>query len=198
MNCTAMMSTCDQLVVPRVCANQQNKCPAPYPSCPAATRTPIIPSLQGVCDDVADLDALQAACMSGPDTGTCVAAFAVLAGQNPACAACITPFDEPFNQLRGIYRCVAPFVTNTCNHSTGCAVECQDTSCSQCPAGSEDQCRNQVNNGGQCATFVAQTACVGPAVGPGNLCSPITYGAPPNNFGPWLRAVGDHFCGNGP
>ena len=196
VNCANAGSTCDTLVVPRVCANQQNKCPAAYGACAAAVTTPITPSLQGLCDDVGDLDALAVACSGGPDTGTCIAAFQVLAAANPACSTCLAPFDEPFNQLRGIYRCTAPFVTNACNHATGCAVDCQDTSCNQCPPGSVDQCRNQVNgNGGQCRTFVNQTACIGGAVGPGALCSPVTYGG---NFGNWLRAVGDHYCGNGP
>ena len=83
-----------------------------------------------------------------------------------------------------------------CNRSTGCATDCQDTSCTQCPAGTADQCRSAVNaGGGQCNTFVQQTACVAGVLGVGQLCSPATYGG---NFGSWLRAVGDHFCGNGP
>ena len=194
-NCTAAGSTCDTLVTPRVCANQQMTCPAPYPSCPAATTTTVTAALQGVCDDAVDLDAVRAACAGGPNTGPCVAAFQVLAATNAACATCLTPFDVPFNQLDGLYLCAAPFVNATCNHATGCAVDCADTSCSQCAAGSETQCRTQVNGGGgQCRTFVQNTACVVPQLGPGSLCSPGTY----NNFGGWLRAVGDHFCGNGP
>ena len=119
----------------------------------------------------------------------------MLAATNAACAACLTPFDEPFQQLRGIYRCAASFVDAACNRNTGCAVDCQDTSCNQCAAASSTQCRNQVNGGaGQCNPFVQQTTCVLPQVGPGDLCSPGTY----INFGGWLRAVGDHFCGNGP
>jgi hypothetical protein len=194
-NCAAAGSTCDTLVTPRVCANQQSTCPAPYAACPAGVATPVTPSLQDLCDDNVDLDAIRAACAGGPNTGTCVAAFQVLAATNAACAACLTPFDEPFQQLRGIYRCAAPFVSAACNRNTGCAVDCQDTSCNQCAAGSMTQCRNQVNNGaGQCNPFVQQTTCVLPEVGPGDLCSPGTY----NNFGGWLRAVGDHYCGNGP
>jgi hypothetical protein len=195
-NCTAAGSTCATLGIPRVCANMQTTCPAAYPSCPAAITTPITPAHQALCDDVGDLDAIRVACGGGPNSATCVAAFQVLAATNPACSACLTPFDEPFNQLRGLYRCAAPFVSATCNHNTGCAVDCQDTSCTQCPAASEDQCRNQVNGGaGQCNTYVQKTTCVAPELGPGDLCSPATYGG---NFGAWLRGVGDHFCGNGP
>ena len=191
-NCTQAGSTCNGLVDPRVCNNQQNTCPAPYAACPAGVTTPVTPSLQNQCTD-GDLDAVQAACAGGPNTATCAAAFQVLAATNAACATCVTPFRQPFQQLSGIYLCVAPFVSGPCNRATGCAVDCADTSCEQCPAATETQCRTQVN-GGQCSQFVQQTACVTPALAAGQLCSPATYGS----FGAWLRAVGDHFCGNGP
>ena len=197
LNCSGPGGGCNTFAVPRVCANMANMCPAAYPNCPAGISTGITASLQGVCDDAVDLDSLQAACAGGPNTGTCIAAFQVLAAANPACNACIKPFNEPFAQFTGIYRCAAPFVTAACNRSTGCAIDCQDDSCTQCPAGTEDQCRNQVNaGGGQCNGFITQTAtCVAPAIPPGTVCHPATYGF---NFGSWLRGVGDHFCGNGP
>lgn len=195
-NCTLAASTCDTLALPRVCANQANLCPKPYANCPAGTTTGITPSLQNLCDNVVDLDSIAAACAGGADVGTCVAAFQVLAATNPACAACLKPFDEPFSHLSGVYRCAAPFVNAACNRSTGCVTDCQGSSCSQCPAASEEQCRTQVDGaGGQCNPFVQQTGCVGPAVAFGSLCSPATYGG---NFGGWIRAVGAHFCGNGP
>jgi hypothetical protein len=194
-NCNAQGSTCNTLVSPRVCDNQQNVCPAAYNACPGGTTTPITPSLQNVCPG-ADLDALAAACAAGPDTVPCIAAFQVLQATNAACATCLVPFNEPFTQLTGLYRCAAPFVTAACNRSTGCASDCADTSCAQCVPANRDQCKDQVNgNGGQCLPFVQQTACVAPALLPGQLCSPATYGA---QFGNWLRAVGDHFCGDGP
>ncbi len=187
-------STCNTLVIPRICSNAGGNCPAAYPTCPAGVTTPIKPALQNVCPDV-DLDALQTACNPGQDSASCTAAFAALAAINPACNTCLDPFNVPFQQLTGIYTCVSPFVSAACNRSTGCASDCGNKSCSGCPAASEDQCRNQVNGGGgQCNTFVNQTACVAPAIGPGQLCSPATYGS----YGGWLRAVGDHFCGNGP
>lgn len=195
-NCTAAGSTCNTLSVPRVCANQANQCPAPYAACPAGVTTGVTAPFQGVCDDAIDLDSLQVACAGGPETGTCQAAFAVLQAENEACSACLTPFRVPFAQRLGIYRCVAPFVSNACNRSTGCAIDCQDTSCTNCPAATADQCRTEVNGGGgQCNAFFAPTVCDLPALGGGSLCSPLTYGG---NFGGWFRAVGDHFCGNGP
>jgi hypothetical protein len=159
----------------------------------------VTPSLQGLCDDAAELDALQAACSNanGGATGpACIAAFQVLALNNAACATCLAPFDQPFAQLSGLYTCAAPSVSAQCRRATGCAVDCQNTSCSQCSAASQDQCVTQVNgNGGQCRQYVQQTNCVLGSLGPGSLCSPATYAG---DFGRWLRAVGDHFCGNGP
>jgi hypothetical protein len=193
-NCTADGSTCNGLVTPRVCANQQDTCPAAYPTCPAGVTTAITPSRQERCSD-ADLDALATACATGANTATCVSAMQVLQATNPACAGCVRPFNRPFTQLAGLYLCAAPFLNAPCNRSTGCAVDCADTSCEQCPAASETQCRNQVNQGGQCTTYVQQTACATAALGNGQLCAPQTYGG---NYGQWLRAVGDHFCGDGP
>jgi hypothetical protein len=200
-NCTAGGSTCDTLALPRVCANQQNTCPKAYPACAAGATTPVTPATQNVCDAVNDLDAVRAACTGagvGPASGTCVAAFAALAAANPACSACLAPFNQPFVQLQGIYLCAAPFVSAGCNHSTACATDCADTSCGLCPAASEAQCLNQVNgNGGACRNFVNQTACALAALAapPGRLCNPGTYN---NDYGRWIRAVGAHFCGNGP
>lgn len=195
VNCTAQGSRCNTLVSPRVCDNQQNTCPAPYNACPAGVTTPITPSTQGLCPD-ADLDALAAACAGGADSVPCLAAFQVLQATNAACAACVTPFREPFDQANALYLCVAPFVSAACNRSTGCAADCSGTSCAQCLPANQDQCKTQVNGaGGQCLPFVQQTACAVAALGPGQLCSPLTYGG---QFGAWLRAVGDHFCGDGP
>ncbi len=194
-NCTQQGSTCNGLVAPRVCNNQQNTCPAAYGGCPAGTTTPVTPALQNLCTEQ-DLDALGTACQGGPTTATCVAARQVVAATNAACATCVEPFAVPFAELRGLYLCAAPFVSAACNGFTACAVDCVDDSCAQCVAASVDQCRTQVSQGGgQCSAAVNQTACVGPAVGNGQLCGPQTYGL---SFGGWYRAVSDHFCGNGP
>lgn len=191
-NCSAAGSTCDALVDPRVCTNQQNTCPAPYNQCPVGVTTPVTPTLQNLCSDL-DLDALQSACAGGPDSAPCVAAMQVLAATSPTCAACVRPFDVPYQQLSGIYRCVAPQVSNTCNRATGCAVDCTTSSCQQCSPANQQDCQNEVDrNGGQCFPYVGQTNCVVPFLGPGQICSPTP------NFGVWFRRVADHFCGNGP
>ena len=193
-NCTQGGSTCNGLVDPRVCNNQQNTCPAPYAGCAVGTTTPITQNLQNLCTD-GDLDALQAACAGGV-TGTCLAALQVLQATNAACATCVSPFAVPFTQRSGLYLCAAPLVSAACRRATGCATDCTSVSCAQCPAASADQCEAQVGaGGGQCGNLVLQSACVANVLNPGQLCSPFTYG---NSFGQWLRAVGDNYCGNGP
>lgn len=197
-NCTANNSVCDTAANPRACTNA-GSCPSPYNQCPGGTTMPITPQTQGLCPDV-DLSALQGACGAGPDTPSCQTALQTLAAINPACATCIRPFAEPFNQLNGIYRCVAPFVNNTCRGNMGCAADCQRDSCDQCPPAAEDQCRTDVIQG-QCGGFFGPTAgCVGAAIGPGQpgrFCNPTIYPIL-NAYGAWLRAVGDRYCGNGP
>lgn len=191
----AAPATCDTNAAPRVCSNNANTCPRNYGACPANTATPVTPSLQNVCDDALDLDSLAAACANAPDSASCTAAFQVLQATKPACATCVRPFNTPFEQGTGIFRCTAPFVSAACNGSTGCAIDCGNASCNLCPAADQAQCRDDVNFGGQCNAFVQASAiCINGAIQPGDLCSPATY----PNYGGWLRAVADHFCGNGP
>jgi hypothetical protein len=193
-NCTTQAATCNALASPRVCSNAGGKCPAAYGACPAGTQTPVPAQLTKVCS-TADLDAVGAACTGGPDTGTCRSAFLVLATTNPSCSTCLRPFDVPFAQLSGLYRCASAFVDAACNQATGCAINCQDASCNQCLPAFDAQCRDRVNDtGGQCKPFVQATGCTAAPLGPGQLCSSATYAS----FGEWLRAVGDHFCGDGP
>ena len=191
-NCTAQNSTCNGLVTPVRCSNQQNTCPAPYPTCPGAVTMPVTPTLQNLCTDP-DLDALQAACAAGADSGPCIAALATLAATNAACQKCIQPFAVPWEQLSGLYLCASPQVSTACRRSMGCATDCGDKSCNQCTPDNVDDCKNTVNQpgGGQCGTYVQQTNCAAAAFAPNQPCSPFA-----GNFGQWLRRVGDHFCGN--
>jgi hypothetical protein len=197
VNCNGQ-GGCDGLVTPRVCNNAQTTCPASVGACPAATTTPITPSNQNLCNDIGDLDALEAACSGGPDTGTCQAAFTVLQATNANCAKCMTPFDVAFNPPDGIFLCLAPAESASCNHTTGCSSLCLDTACDQCDPASFDQCiTTEEQNGGACRNVTTQALqCIGAGSATQlQLCNPQTYGG---NFGTWLRAVGRHFCGNGP
>jgi hypothetical protein len=173
-----------------VCKNQQTTCPAPYPSCPGGVTTSILP-IQHVCSAL-DLQDARAACAGGPNTPGCNQYFQFEQQFNPACGACLQPFDVPFNDATGIFACVAPFVDAQCDHETGCAIDCQTVSCEQCPPGGFAQCRNDVRQN-QCGTYFQQSQCIGQALfGAGAFCNPGNY---QGNFGGWLQGVGGHFCG---
>jgi hypothetical protein len=181
-----------------VCASQQNTCPAPVPACNVLATTPITPDTQGLCLDIGDLDALEAACSGGPDTATCKSAFTVLNATNPDCAKCMTPFDTAFNPPDGIFLCLAPGENAPCNHQTACADTCLHTACDTCDPAVRDQCIGDAENGGgacDAAVNDAINCVVGGDQKQLQLCDPQTYGFA---FGTWLRAVGRHFCGSGP
>jgi hypothetical protein len=150
--------------------------------------TPVTQAKQNVCSDGA-LDVLAKACITGPDSITCQAA---LIGAD-ACAKCLAPFRVPFEQSTGLWACAASFVTGACRHQTGCAADCAQTSCNNCDNATENQCYALVS-GNQCSLWFNGADCAANALAPGELCSRFSYA----NYGEWLRAIGDHFCGNGP
>jgi hypothetical protein len=194
-DCTQIQppSTCDVNVTPRLCVDQQVQCPAPYPSCPASLETPS-PNQQNVCS-ASDLANAQAACEGGAHSTACVSYFAFQKAQNPACAACLTPFDYDFSELTGITTCVAPFTDATCNHITACLVDCTDKACAQCvDSGALTACQNQVPNS-VCSSYYLDAQCIDNAFfGPGSFCSP-NQGT--GLFGDWLQPVGQYYCGGG-
>jgi hypothetical protein len=138
-----------------------------------------------------DLTEAAGACASGAASAGCQAFFKTEAQLNPSCASCLTPFDVAFADNTGLFRCVAPFVDDTCNTSTGCYVDCEAKSCAQCAAGQVAGCRNRARNG-DCATYFRNISCTATAFfGSGAFCNPGNY----NGFGDWLRGVGGHYCG---
>jgi len=192
-NCVASGASCN--VNTRVCSNEPSNCPAAYGTCSGSLRMPALPRQQ-VCtfNQLADG---RAACDKGPNEPGCNDYFAFLQGQTPACAACLTPFKVPFTDTDGIAACVAPFVSDGCNHLLACSKECTDTACNQCADSVEGQCRQNVRlPGGECSSeFTSSTSCAVPALlpgQPGDFCSPVTSGG---NYGRWLEEVGRHYCG---
>jgi hypothetical protein len=193
VDCTATASTCDLAVSPRVCTNMQNTCPAPYPGCPGGVATPV-PSIQHVCPTT-DLADARAACAGGAHSAACNLFYSFERSTNPSCAACLAPFDYGFQEAKGIFSCVAPFVSASCNNTTGCAIDCQDKSCAQCAVGATQGCENSVRQG-QCSSNFQASSCIGsafggPTGGAGAFCNPFNYGG---NFGRWLQGVGGHYC----
>lgn len=191
-DCTSQGASCGPQ---RTCVPTSTTCPAPYPSCPAGVRMASTPR-QDVCPSDYLEDARQA-CAGGAHTAQCQSFFQVLAGSSPNCAACLAPFDYDFQEGRGIFVCLSPFVQNlgNCARNFGCFVDCQEDSCDQCSAASEQQCHDDVRQGtsAQCRSYYNNSfgaVCVLPLLGNGSVCNPLSYG----DFGAWLEAVGRRYC----
>lgn len=193
-DCSSTMSTCNTQSTPRVCTNQQTSCPAAYGSCPNNASTPPLSVQTGVCSANDLLDAKNA-CKTGFNSASCQNFFTTISSINASCFKCLSPFEFDLQAGTGIYNCVAAFVSANCDHSIGCAIDCVDTSCNQCPSMTKSSCQTQVRgNGGQCTSYFQQTACVLPSLfnGPGSFCGPQKYFG---NYGNWLAGVGQHYCG---
>lgn len=190
-DCAALGQSCDVNANPRVCA-AAGTCPSAYGMCPAGTSTPV-PVPQTACPAFSLQDA-RVACAAGPNSPACVSFFQFLNLNDPACSSCLSPFRYDFGVTdgRGVYACVAPYVDGGCNISTGCAADCENTSCAQCTSSAANTaCRASVR-GNQCQSFVLATTCVTPALlGAGAFCNPATYGG---SFGAWLEGVGGRYC----
>src|SRR5260370_2169714 len=106
-------------------------CPGPSPFCPGSVATAIPPVQRGACGSV-DLLNARSACGAGAHGAGCQAFFAFEQTQKPACAACLQQFDYDFQELTGLFVCAAPFVSASCDHSTGCVSDCVSSSCAMC------------------------------------------------------------------
>ena len=179
-NCTTKNQTCQN----RVCSGSTT-CPAPYPGCnPALVTTP--PFTSSSCT-AAELSALEAQCAGQNPGAACEQALNALLADNPTCYDCMLQFLAVDQSL---VKCLAPYLSSSCNHDLSCALECSNQSCGQCGTG-EQQCRDQVfQSGGQCQTWVNGAFCLQAALGgPGAFCNFN------QDVGAWLRTVGSHYCG---
>jgi hypothetical protein len=179
-NCTTKNLTCQN----RVCSGSST-CPAPYPGCNPALVTP--PPFTSSSCSATELTALEAGCKGQNPGAACEQALSSLLGSNPTCYDCMLQFLAVDQSL---VKCLAPYLTSSCNHDLSCALECSNQSCGQCGT-SEQQCRDQVfQAGGQCQTWVNGGFCLQAALaGPGAFCNFN------QDVGAWLRAVGSHYCG---
>jgi hypothetical protein len=166
-------------------------CPSPYGGCPTGTTTPVPTNEPGACSSQ-DLSEAQAACAGGADTTGCTAFLQTLTSNGAqACALCLQPFVVPFDQGTGIFLCAAPFVSASCNATTGCYTDCETQTCSACPASQSDTCAQEVATG-SCSTYATAAASCATAAeaGPGAFCNPASYAS----FGAWLQGVGAFYC----
>jgi hypothetical protein len=181
-NCMSMGETCDFYSYPVSC---DMTCPAPFPSCPSGT-TEAAPAMAPVCHTF-DLTDAATACAAGAQTLACQEYFSAESGTNPACASCLQQFDIDFANETGIYLCAEPFLSSSCNGSTGCATDCISLACAAC---SDPTCDGTVISG-ECSSYVtAGNTCIAASSAATALCGQASY----PNFGAWLQGVGAHYC----
>lgn len=175
-NCTATNETCQG----QVCSNGST-CPAAYPGCsPSAATSPAFRANACSADDLNQL-------ASGCSQGSCGPAFGLLLNRNPSCYDCMLQFtgDDAYA------RCLAPFLSSSCNHSFTCAAQCNQAACGQCSDAEQDACGNTVfGSGGDCEDYLTGLYCNQAAItGPAAFCQFN------GDVGDWLLGVGNHFCG---
>jgi hypothetical protein len=152
--------------------------------------TPVLSVTSGDCA-ASDLADAKAACTTGFASTSCQSFFSGEPLINAKCATCLAPFQYALTDGTGIFDCVSPYVSSTCNHDTGCISDCETQSCEQCSPSTEPTCITQVEMG-QCSSYISGASCIGTALfGTAAFCSPTTYFG---NYGDWLAAVGAHYC----
>jgi hypothetical protein len=196
-DCTAMGATCDTGATPRACT-APNTCPSKYPGCGAGVTTAKLTPHQNQCA-ASDLQDAPAACTGGPNSAACQAYLAFLQANSPGCATCLTPFLHDFSQndYQGIFSCIAAFVGNGCNHTTGCETDCETQSCAMCAPGDQTACLNTVDGqAGQCFSFVQASQCIDNAISnpPGDACDPFLAKYNFGDFGLFLQGMGQLYC----
>jgi len=180
-NCASKGQTCQN----RVCSGGST-CPAAYPGCnPGAATTP--PFSAASCSS-AELDALAMACASSGTSTACAQFFQRLFASNARCYDCMLQFTGQDAYVR----CVAPFLTQQCNHDVTCTVDCSNTACARCPADQANTCRQTAfDQGAPCHGLVNGYYCLQAALGgPAQFCDITQY----SGSGEWLRAVGENYC----
>ncbi len=189
-DCTATSTTCDLLTTPRVCKGTTTTCPATYGGCGSSVSTPVLSVTSGSCSS-SDLADAKAACTGGFNSTACQSFFASEPSIHASCATCLASFQYALTDGQGLFNCVSPFVSSTCDHNTGCVDDCLTTSCDQCPPTSVQACKNSVATG-QCSSYITAAQCIATALfGTATFCNPGTYGG---NYGSWLAGVGKHYC----
>jgi len=121
-------------------------------------------------------------------SATCTAQVVSLSTSNPGCFDCL----QQFLYDGAAVKCLAPFLTASCNQALSCTTECVTAACNQCSAGERQTCRSQAfQSGGECAAYVTGYFCAQAAfAGPAAFCDITTIGS----VGGFLRGVGAYYC----
>lgn len=181
-NCSAKFQTC----AGQVCTTGTN-CPAGFAGCAPDVATP--PAVTTKSCNQAQLTTMASACQ-GQDNPNCGDAFEDLLGSDVGCYDCLLQFATDLAYVR----CLAKFLTPTCNHSLTCALQCSQTACGDCPAPEEDECSDEVfGQGGICRPYINGYFCAQAALnGPAAFCEFAN-----DDVGLWLWNVGNYYCGGG-
>jgi hypothetical protein len=181
-NCGSKGQNC----VGQVCTTGSN-CPAPWPGCAPGSATPP-PASYPSCN-AQQLSSIGSACQGSGNSQACQDAFSKLLGSDPGCYDCLVQFSTELAYAR----CLAPFLTPTCNHELTCALSCSNTSCGDCPQPKKDTCQTEVfAPGGACRSFIGGYYCAQAA-----LSGPAAFCDFNGDVGAWIQAVGGYYCGGG-
>jgi len=112
----------------------------------------------------------------------------VLLDSNAGCYDCLQQFLNP----GAAARCLAPFLSASCNHELTCALECSTDTCGGCSAGAKSGCESTAFQAGEaCSPYISGYFCARAAFGgPGAFCDAKTIG----DIGLWLQGVGAYYC----
>jgi hypothetical protein len=182
-NCAGKGEICDGFA----CATGET-CPAPYGGCSPAALTP--PPKKSTSCSAPELDVLAQACEGSGTQPGCGSSFGDLLGTNPDCYSCLLQFVGD-----GAYAsCLAPYLSETCNHQLSCAADCSNSTCEGCsPIESMDCEKKAFSLKGACEPWLYGYYCAQAAIqGPAKFCDFSSYG---NDVGLWIQAVGGHYCG---
>jgi len=118
----------------------------------------------------------------------CTAQVVSLSRSNPGCFDCL----QQFLYDGAAVKCLAPFLTASCNQALSCATECVNAACDQCPAGERRACDRQAfQSSGECESYITGYFCAQAAFdGPAAFCDIVTIGS----VGGFLRGVGAYYC----
>ena len=161
-------------------------CPANYPGCSPSASVPQPTKTLNACSAV-DLKNGSVSCSGDPTPPSCGLWYQQLKGTNPGCYTCLLPFTGPM----AFGSCLAPFLTAGCNHDLACSLDCQQVACAQCDDATKQACQDGVWSG-TCAGYTQGLWCAQTALqGQGAFCQPT------GDYGAWIYAVGNHYCGTG-
>jgi hypothetical protein len=129
------------------------------------------------------------ACTGLTDPAACLPALSKLLGANPGCYDCL----QQFLYDGGVAKCLAPFLSPTCNHEFTCYLGCTSATCGQCTADTDrTNCQRIVStSGGDCFASTSGAYCSAAAFGgPAAFCNLDQIG----DVGLWLAGVGAYYC----